>query len=221
MKHLKHLTMRQANPQAHPSACSHTNQQGATLIEVLVALLLLSFTLLGIAGLLSATTRYQVGTEGRSMSALMFNDLTNRMRTNLPQVPGYDAANATPVYGYSDSWSTQQAAITAPSTNCGPSATATCTSADRATYDLWEIRSMARRSMPQGSLLLSGNITTGVTATYMWFDKDSTNDAASGLNQNATCSSTTTGGLRQTCCPAAAGVGTTLGVRCLNFTFVP
>lgn len=218
MQHQPHSSMREINARTG----FFSLHKGATLVEVLVALLLLSFTLLGIAGLLSATTRYQVGGEGRSMSALMFNDLTNRMRTNLPQVPGYDAANASPVYGYSADWSTQQAAISVPSTNCGPSATATCSSADRATYDLWEIRSLARRAMPQGSILLSGNTTAGLTITYMWFDKDNTEGTSPPvLKQSSICSSTTVIGQRQNCCPAAAAVESTLGVRCLNFNFVP
>lgn len=199
------------------------------MIEVLVALLLLSFTLLGIAGLLGATTKYQIGVESRSITTLFFTDLTSRLRSNLPNVPGYDVTNSTPAYVYTATWASQQGTIAAASTNCGPVETTSipvtpsvCTSAQRAAFDLWETRSTVRRSLPQGSFLLAGDTTNGVTVTYMWFDKDYlTGTNPPTLQQSAICSATTTREMRQSCCPAAAAVGTTPGVRCLNLTFVP
>lgn len=199
--------------------------KGSTLIEVLVAFLLLSFTLLGIAGLLSATTRYQLGVEGRSKITLLYNDLTNRVRSNPTQTAAYlyDAA----------SWSTQQAAIPARAKDCsGMAASASaatalpvCTAAERATDDLWVMRSAVRTAIPQGSLLISGGGANGYTTTFLWFDKDNwTKDSLTDtiiLNQSATCgTSTTTITQRQSCCPAVAAVSSTPGVRCLNFTFL-
>lgn len=194
--------------------------RGATLVEVLVSILLLSFTLLGIAGLMSATIRHQIGVETRSAITLLFSDVTNRLRTNLPQLSGFDSS----VYTYGASWASQQAAIPAPGTNCGPDATAACTSVERAAYDLWEIRSMTRRALPQGSLQLSGNTINGLTVTYLWLDKEFTEHLTAtsppSLRTSVSCS-TALQGQQQTCCPIAASVASTPGVRCLNFTFIP
>lgn len=198
------------------------NQQnrGATLVEVLVSILLLSFTLLGIAGLMSATLRHQIGVESRAVITLLLSDVTNRLRSNLPQIPGFDAS----IYTYGASWASQQSVIAAPSTNCGPQATAACTSAERAAYDLWEIRSMARRALPQGSLLVSGDTTNGLTVTYLWFDKEFTEHVTAtsppSLRTSVSCSTASQEQL-QTCCPTAASVASTPGVRCLNFNFIP
>ncbi len=197
--------------------------RGATLIEVLVSILLMSFALLGIAGLMGATIRYQLGIESRSVVTLLFNDLTSRLRTNLAQLADFDAS----AYLYSATWASQQATITAPASNCGPTATTTCTGTARAAYDLWESRSTTRRALPQGSLQLSGNTTNGFVVTYLWLDKDYTDPAIvttanpSGLRTSATCTTSGTQTQRQTCCPIAANVASTPGVRCLNLTFIP
>lgn len=196
--------------------------KGSTLIEVLVAILLLSFTLLGIAGLLAATTRYQLGVEGRSKLTLLYNDLTNRVRGNPTQAAAY-------IYN-SASWATQQAAIPTRAKDCsGMAATATaaaallsCTAAERAADDLWVMRDAVRTAIPQGSLLMAGGGANGFTTTFLWFDKDTTKDDGSPLRQSLICEdigSPTTIQLHS-CCPTVAAVGSTPGVRCLNFTFI-
>ena len=187
----------------------HGNIQGSTLIEVLVALLLLSFTLLGIAGLLGATTRYQLGVDGRSKITLIYNDLTGRLRTNWTQSAAY-------VYN-TDSWADQQSAIPTRVKNC--SGTTACTAAERAADDVWEMRFAVRNAMPQGSLLIDGDAANGLTTTFLWFDKDNSSDG-NALRQSATCTTSMTPIQRHTCCPTVAAIGSTPGVRCLNFTFI-
>lgn len=191
--------------------------KGSTLIEVLVALLLLSFTLLGIAGLMGATTRYQLGVESRSVIPLLFNDLTSRVRSNPEQGAAY-------VYNTA-SWSDQQAAISAPATLCGATDNVACTTAQRAAYDVWELRTAVRRSLPQGSLLIDGDPVSGLTLSFLWFDKDNLNnitdsDATNDLRQSPTCAASMSSVQLQSCCPSVAAVSTTQGVRCLNFTFI-
>ncbi len=201
---------------------------GSTLIEVLVALLLLSFTLLGIAGLMSATTRYQLGVNSRSVITLLFNDLTSRVRSN--------NASAAAAYLYSSTWSAQQASIAAPAKFCGLTGATEdydpevdqdeCDPNERAAYDLWELRTALRdvtksgQALPQGSLLIAGTPGDGLTVSFLWFDKDTRNDDGTPLRQSDTCASSMTSIQLQSCCPTAAGVGSTPGVRCLNFTFI-
>ncbi|WP_345065018.1 type IV pilus modification protein PilV [Acidovorax lacteus] len=193
-------------------------QTGVTLIEILVAVLLLSFALLGIAGLLSTTTRYQLGVEARSSVTYLFNDLTARIRAN------FDTATVSAAhYLYSDNWAAQQSAtLTAPSPSCAASGGSNCSMNELAAFDLWEMRSAARRQMPQGALQISGDAAQGMVATYMWFDKDNTDTDAVGaatLKSAPTCVATMNAIEQQSCCPAAAAAPA--GVRCLNLRFVP
>lgn len=185
-------------------------ERGSTLIEVLVSLLLLSFTLLGIAGLMSATTRYQLGVDSRSSVSLLFNDLGNRIRSN---------GDVSATYVYSATWAAQQAAIGTASSTCGATDTTACTPAQRAAYDVWEMRTAIRASMPQGSLLVAGNPNEGMTMSFLWFDKDFLEDAST-LRQSPTCATSMTALQLQSCCPTAASVSSTRGVRCLNFSFI-
>lgn len=198
---------------------------GATLVEVLVSILILSFSLLGIAGLLSVTTRYQLGVESRSVVTMLLNETTSRLRANLNET--LVSTTTIPTYAYTASWSTQQAAIAAAAKNCGLAATTACTTVERAAYDLWEMRSMARSSLPQGSMQLSGSPVDGMRATYLWFDKEYADTSLvttanpSGLKTSATCATTQSPTQLLSCCPEAASVSSTPGVRCLNLTFIP
>ena len=218
---IKQLTKQQQHMRQHQPSIQRAN--GSTLIEVLVAILLLSFTLLGIAGLLGATTRYQLGVEGRSKLTLIYNDVTNRVRSNPAQAASYVYDAAT--------WATQQSAIPARAKDCsGTAATVSaaaalpsCTAAERAADDLWAIRSAVRIAAPQGSLLIAGGGANGFTTTFLWFDKDSldpTTTDAGALKQSVECSTSMTQVQLHSCCPAVAAVSGTPGVRCLNFTFI-
>lgn len=204
--------------------------RGVTLIEVLISLLILSLALIGIAGLQAVTTSYQQGVFTRSSLSTHLNDITGRIRANLSEAPGFNPLvdPADSPYAFTDSWDDQQDEPDAPGTLCGIEASAVaCTSAQRAAYDLWAWRSQVRDAMPQGSAQIAGSIHTGVTVTFMWFDKDNTD--VEGLKEPQEClpefadlSGNTLGEAtlkRQTCCPEAASAPA--GVRCANFTVVP
>lgn len=216
-----------------PNKLPYRDQRGVTLIEVLVSLVILSIALLGIAGLQAATTSYQRGVVARSSLSFHLNDVTGRMRSNLAEVPGYDILATGPGYSYSATWTAQQTAITAPSKLCGAEATAVpCNSAERAAYDVYMWRKQVREAVPQGSVLLSGNLNTGLNVTFMWYDKDKTGKV-SGVEQvtsSETCAASYSRAgkdvlageamlIQQVCCPAAASAPA--GVRCANFTVLP
>lgn len=74
-------------------------QRGATLIEVLVAVLLLSFGIVGLAGLQMNGTKFNHGSYLRSQGTALAYDMADRIRANidacLPGFPcGYDTALA-------------------------------------------------------------------------------------------------------------------------------
>lgn len=62
-------------------------QAGATMIEVLVAMLVVSFGVLAVSGLLAAASRFGKTSEYRSVATLLAADITDRMRANRPAVP--------------------------------------------------------------------------------------------------------------------------------------
>jgi len=187
-------------------------QSGTTLIEVMVAILVLSIALLGIAGLTSASMRYSQGSWARAAVASALTDLADRVRSN-------PAALATAYLQTTDNYATQQGtsyALSSP-TDCS---SATCTPADMAAYQLEQWRLSVKRNLPSSAIWVSGSRTTGYEATVMWFDKSFVKADGSTLDTSATCASSITNAIAQrNCCPSSAAVPD--GVRCTNMTIVP
>ena len=204
--------------------------KGVTLIEVLVAMVVMSIGMLGIAGLQAATTKFQQGSRVRGLMAPLLSDIANRVRSNAEQA-GNNASTGTgsaypSAYVLSDTWATQQSATLNITTNC-ETGTTNCSTADRVTFDMTAWRQRVRAAMPQGAALLEGDRTNGFQVTFMWFDKqltDKGNASDSVLVKSPVCSTAaeTAGSNRmgqQNCCPAQAS--TPEGVRCNRFSFIP
>ena len=222
--------------------------KGVTLIEMLVAVIILAIGLLGIAGLQVATAKYKLGSGSRAATAALYSDYTDRIRMN-PTMAGPNAVsgqrdpNISPSdpdwskYSYHTTWAAQQlitdtaltALMTSANTACDGSSI--CTPVNRATYDMLAWRKRIRESLPQGAAYVEGNISTGIKVTLMWMDKDNTNKSVkvndgTAANQVSLVAATscsavtaTTGLALQTCCPDAAAVPA--GVRCTGFSFMP
>ena len=189
-------------------------QSGVTLIEVLVSIMLMSFALLGMAALQAQSMALQTSATTRSSVAILIADISDRMRSNLTESPGYDTTVATPTFAITTNWAAQATPPATPSTNCKTTA---CSATTRATFDLATWRIKVRSELPQGSALISGGQQTGINVTVMWFDKEFRSGDA--LTQSPTCTAAMTGGATQTCCPAAAAAPA--GVRCHNITVLP
>jgi len=203
-------------------SCKKTKifQIGMTLVEIMVALVVLSIGLLGLAGLQAATAKYRINTTARAASTGLVFDISERMRVNADAAgPSFIQAGSfsTSSYVIADDWTTQQAASFTITTNCESS---TCTPAQRADYDLKTWRQKVRNSFPQGAAMISGNKRDGVLLTLMWFDKEF-NDGSSARNliSAPSCSGNLRGMANQTCCPSEAAAPE--GVRCSRFSFVP
>lgn len=200
----------------------HSRCDGVTLIEMMVAVLVLSIGMLGIAGLQAATSKYKINTWARSSSSMLLSDLSERIRIN-PEAAGTSFASegvtTSSAYVIDDNWTTQQASALTISKNCESAA---CSVAERATYDLLVWRQRVRSSMPQGAALISGDRRDGLNVTMMWFDKEQVDDPSAvnpALVAARVCDGTESGMAQQTCCPDEADAPA--GVRCARFSFVP
>jgi type IV pilus assembly protein PilV len=203
---------------------NRARQSGVALIEALAALLVFSFGLLGIAGLMAAATRYQTGNEARLNVSAVIDDLSERIRINVPGANGYSGvvggvAASGSGYQLTDDYSTQAAdAVTVPSKNC---LAAVCTPAELAAYDLAAWKNILRTAFPGGAGYITGNISSGFVVSVMWFDKSATDKAGDAI-EPAVC--TDEADDRQTasarfCCPE--GASAPAGVRCYTTSVLP
>lgn len=200
------------------------SHSGVTLIEVLVAMVVMSIGMLGIAGLQAATAKFQQGSRLRGMVSPMLSDITNRVRINADQAGKNAATDADSVSAYvlSDTWDAQQSATLTISKDC-EKAGVSCSTLERSSYDMISWRQKVRTNLPQGAVLLSGDRASGFQATLMWFDKNLTdgNKSESVLIKAPLCSAATEIARmsQQNCCPDEADAPE--GVRCNRFTFIP
>lgn len=163
---------------------------GFTLVEVLVALVVLSVGLLGIAGMITTALRTNDGAYLRTEANIMAYSMLDRMRTNR------DAATQS---DYDSSMGT--ASSTAPTTCLGTSAD--CTSSQMATWDIYEWKKELAGNLPsgQGSIAtkLDASGVVEVTITVQWnaarAEQALSNTSASSNAATSTTSFAVTSGL--------------------------
>ena len=161
--------------------------KGATLLEVMIAAVILGVGLLGIAALQMTSLQGSANAEYRGRASDLAWSLADRMRANLPGIDGYVSAVAAncnaPVICAMTPGATDLTAVTQ------------CTHAQIATYDLWEIRCSngriklaadgyledsdggIRGELPGGTML----VTSTTAATYQiqinWLTRTTDNSA--------------------------------------------
>lgn len=122
-------------------------QVGVSLIEVLVAMLVVSMGVLAVAGLLATASRYGKTSEFRAVATLLASDIVDRIRANKPAldpVAGGDVAVYNMVAGY-DSWATK------PDAFGGCAIADSCTPAEIAEQDRAEWGQAVFNSLPGGA----------------------------------------------------------------------
>lgn len=204
------LFVQKTSPSTKPLA-----QRGFTLIEALVAMLILALALVGMAALQSSTLKYQYGSNQRAALSVLLADFAERVRTNLAAAPA--VGDTTSKFLLSNA--ALGGAIAAPSPDCR---TSNCTSVQLAEHDMLLWRAAVREQLPDGAVQVAGDVRSGLRVTFLWRDKEynSVIDAALKSRTAPLCSkllSTDTGMARQSCCPD----NTAAGVRCANFTVYP
>jgi type IV pilus assembly protein PilV len=166
------------------------------MIEVLIALLISMFALLGLAGLQINSMRYQKTANFRAQATQYASEMSDRIRANLA------GARAGSYNFASESYSTS--APTAPPSNpCNGSNRVGCTAAMAATQDLYAWRVSLNQGMSGGWGEVSGDVRSGFVIRVYFKEPD---------NQSTTADRNCRGG--------ALGTGDK-DVRCFVTVFIP
>lgn len=114
-------------------------QNGFTLIESLIAILLTALGILGILGVQMRTLANTQDTMRRTQSIRLIEDLSERIKNQASSI-----ANASQ---YTTSWIDLTQSITAPSIDCS---TSSCTATQLAAYDKYAWLMTAKNNLPLG-----------------------------------------------------------------------
>ena len=133
-------------------------QKGSSLIEVLVAIFVMSIGLLGMAGLTAASSSYNKLGQIRSTAMLLVSDYTDRARANLT---GFDNAkySKSVAYAYSTTLATES--------GCTNASTATCDSDTLAALDQTQWLNLLRRRLPGGDAYVVSSYTSANSERFM------------------------------------------------------
>jgi len=147
-------------------------QSGFTLLEVMIALVIFSIGLLGLAGLQASGLRSNTQAQLRTIAVIQTYDMAERIRANPRGVEdgNYNAMD--------DSTPTAEDCISA-----------TCTAAEMATYDYYEWVTSTQSVLPSGHGTVTSAVVGGVTrlftVTVMW-DEDRTGVTGTGCSGDPT-----------------------------------
>jgi type IV pilus assembly protein PilV len=172
--------------------CAACRQNGMTLLEVLVSLVIVCFGMLGLAGLQMNALKYNSVASTRSAATLLASELSDRMRSN---IAGVKASN----YARNMDYTT---AIGSPvgAPFCG--STTDCSAAQLAQLDLANWLARIGTALPSGTgaiLPTAGNASVS-TIIVMWKEQSLVEAASTDPS-----------------CPTPLVVG----VRCFRTTFMP
>jgi type IV pilus assembly protein PilV len=144
-------------PVMHSSGRGVAGQRGASLIEVLVAILIVSMGVMAMAGLLAASTRLGKASEYRATASLLAADIADRMKANICGARGsYVNAGGTTVCGTAPATGsydqTTAFSIPAPTPGADPACAVAnaCTPAEMAALDLAQWNRAVNTGLPNG-----------------------------------------------------------------------
>ncbi len=152
------------DPQRFDASRRIARSRGFTLIEILVAVLLLSTAVLGLIGLESLALKNNSGAYYRSQATILAYNLADKMRVNIEgdYIDGYvNAAAHTKCTSYT-----------------GDVVAGGCTEQQRAERDAWEWLAQVANTLPLGSASLAKTSASGVD---LWTVKLSWDDDRNGV----------------------------------------
>ena len=185
-------------------------QKGATLIEALVSILVLSLGLLGMAALQLNALSFQKSSTATHRIAELTGDISEKIRAN-------PTAARDGIYAYTATYSTAKSA-TMTSNLCRTSGV-DCSPTNIANDDIraWLMKSQA--ALPGGAARLEGDVNDGFNITVMYQDKNFVDISTGAPQASVACTAGTAGVAWRNCCPAAAAVPN--GVRCYRSNLIP
>jgi type IV pilus assembly protein PilV len=135
-------------------------QRGFSLLEVMITMLIVSFGLLGIGGIIVISLKNNQGSYARGQATLMVNDMVDRMRAN-------------------------RAVAEAPSSPYNLALAATPAGTTVAATDLAEWRAALATSIPSGtgSVVVSNDPSKKVTITVQWDDSRGATGTGNSVGQ--------------------------------------
>lgn len=159
----------------HLNRKQRSAQRGATLVEALIAMVILAVGLLGMAGMTAAAIQQNQIARMRGTGVLLINDLAERARINAAgfDTGGYDRANL--------------ANLAAPA---GCEVSANCDAAGLAAYDQAQWLQNVNERLPSGNAIVATDTVNGIRNMDVWLIWTEPSDLEGNLTQG---------------CPAAAG----------------
>lgn len=176
-------------------------QKGASLIEVIVALLVFSCGVLGLVTTQAMALQYRQNAWARSAATGLAADIAERVRAN-------SAAAWAGDYAYAVGYRAASVARHDEPAYCGgtPRQVAAC--------DLAVWAASAVRRMPGGAANLSGDARQGFTATLMWLEREGGDGGDDGMSGS--------GGMEESAASASACASDApFAVRCVRLRFLP
>jgi type IV pilus assembly protein PilV len=141
---------------------SQSTQQGFTLLEILIAIVILAIGILGMSGMQGTALYNNHSAQMRSKAMVLAHDMAERMRAN--RATALAAAS-----NYKIDYTDFSSEPTAPSTNCD---TETCTADEITAFDKYQWMDAVYNGLPLGKGSVAVN--TGqrlATITIKWEDR--------------------------------------------------
>ena len=152
--------------------CRWRYSRGATLLEVMIAAVILGVGLLGIAALQMTSLQGSSNAEYRGRASDLAWSLAERMRANLPGIASYASAIATNC----------TAPVSCAMVPGSTTSVSSCLPQDIAAYDLWETRCSngVKTALPGGTMLVTSTTNaSGAIANIQinWLTRTTDNSA--------------------------------------------
>jgi len=163
-----------------------SHQLGASLIEILVAVLIVTFGIMSMLALQANSVRYNKTSEMRSVASLLAKDMADRMRANSAGVTA-GQYNLTPA-NYADAVTATLNAMLADLPTC---AATNCTAQEMAAIDLNQWRRNLFFGLPQTAAYIQYDTTAATSgAQYadlwvVWDDSTGSSGGGAAINPGA------------------------------------
>lgn len=156
----------------HPMALSRarsprSHARGASLLEVLIAIVIMSFGLLAMGGLTASSIQYGKMAQFQTVAVQLASDLADRMRANADGFTNKAGTCTDSCYNKVTAYSSSVSAISVPACASSP-----CSAKDMAAVDMAEWRNSLRLSLPGGDAYVARDTvnTPAVDIWIMWVD---------------------------------------------------